>query len=255
MSKPCPQLDPKFTESYTLDDYEVLSEEGFVPITHIHQTIPYNIYNVKTEDGLHLSCADDHKVFDEQDNPIFVKDLIPKETKIKTKNGLSTISIVERTEIQENMYDLTIDTDKHTFYTNDILSSNTTIMTIYALWVACFNNDKRVLIVANKEGTAVMILRRIRTAYEQLPNWLKPGVKQYGKTEVIFANDSSVSISTTTATAARGESCNCVTGENIVTLKDKETGRIFDISMEELAELLQSDGYIFDLELIDDDLE
>ena len=147
--------------------------------------------------------------------------------------------------------------DKHRFVI--LLSSRqagkTTIMTIYALWVACFNNDKRVLIVANKEGTAVMILRRIRTAYEQLPNWLKPGVKQYGKTEVIFANDSSVSISTTTATAARGESCNCVTGENIVTLKDKETGRIFDISMEELAELLQSDGYIFDLELIDDDLE
>ena len=28
----------------------------------------------------------------------------------------------------------------------------TTMMTIYALWNACFNNDQRVLIVANKEG-------------------------------------------------------------------------------------------------------
>ena len=84
----------------------------------------------------------------------------------------------------------------------------TTIMTIYALWNTCFNGDQRVLIVANKEDTAIMILRRIRLAYEQLPNWLKPGIKQWGKTEVVFGNDSSISISTTTSSAARGESCN-----------------------------------------------
>jgi reverse gyrase len=48
----------------------------------------------------------------------------------------------------------------------------TTMMTIYALWVACFNNDQRILIVANKEGTALEIMSRIRMAYEELPNWL-----------------------------------------------------------------------------------
>ena len=30
----------------------------------------------------------------------------------------------------------------------------TTMMTIYSLWHACFNSDQRILIVANKEGTA-----------------------------------------------------------------------------------------------------
>lgn len=87
-------------------------------------------------------------------------------------------------------------------------TGKTTLMTIYALWHTCFEADKRVLIIANKEDTAIMILRRIRTAYEELPNWLKPGVKQWGKTEVIFANDSSIAISSTSATAARGESIN-----------------------------------------------
>jgi len=91
-----------------------------------------------------------------------------------------------------------------------IPTHNTTMITIYALWYTCFNPDKRILIVANKESTAIMILRRIRMAYELLPNWLKPGVKQWGKTEVIFGNDSSVSISTTTSSAARGESINCL---------------------------------------------
>ena len=86
----------------------------------------------------------------------------------------------------------------------------TTMMTIYALWNACFNNDQRVLIVANKEGTAIEIFQRIRLAYEELPNWLKPGVKEYGKTSMTLANGSRIGISTTTGTAARGQSVNCL---------------------------------------------
>ncbi len=86
----------------------------------------------------------------------------------------------------------------------------TTMMTIYALWVACFNDDQRILIVANKEGTAIEIMNRIRLAYEELPNWLKPGVKEYGKTSVTLANGTRIGISTTTGTAARGQSVNCL---------------------------------------------
>ena len=84
----------------------------------------------------------------------------------------------------------------------------TTMMTIYALWIACFNEDQRILIVANKEGTALEIMSRIRLAYEELPNWLKPGVKEYGKTSVTLANGTRIGISTTTGTAARGQSVN-----------------------------------------------
>lgn len=81
----------------------------------------------------------------------------------------------------------------------------TTISTIYALWNTCFFDDQRVIIVANKESTAINIFKRIRMAYEMLPNYLKPGVKEYGKTGVTFANGSSIGISTTTSTAARGD--------------------------------------------------
>ena len=84
----------------------------------------------------------------------------------------------------------------------------TTMMTIYALWIACFTKDQKILIVANKEGTAIEIMQRIRMAYEELPNWLKPGVKEYGKTAVTLANGTRIGISTTTGTAARGQSVN-----------------------------------------------
>lgn len=86
----------------------------------------------------------------------------------------------------------------------------TTMMTIYTLWVACFSADQRILVVANKEQTAINIFKRIRLAYEQLPNWLKPGVIEYGKTSMVLSNGSSIGISTTSSDAGRGDSCNCL---------------------------------------------
>lgn len=87
-------------------------------------------------------------------------------------------------------------------------TGKTTMMTIYSLWIACFQEDQRILVVANKEQTAINIFSRIRTAYEMLPNYLKPGVVEYGKTSMKLANGSSIGISTTSSDAGRGDSCN-----------------------------------------------
>ena len=105
---------------------------------------------------------------------------------------------------------ITVDSPDNLYLAGDqyIPTHNTTLMTIYALWVACFQKDQSILIVANKEGTAIEIFRRIRLAYEELPNWLKPGVKEYGKTSMSLANGCRIGISTTTGTAARGQSIN-----------------------------------------------
>lgn len=85
-----------------------------------------------------------------------------------------------------------------------------TMMTIYILWQACFMDDQRILLVANKEATAIEIFQRVRLAFEELPEWLKPGVKEYGKTSMTLDNGSRIGITTTTGTAARGQSVNCL---------------------------------------------
>jgi hypothetical protein len=85
-----------------------------------------------------------------------------------------------------------------------------TMLTVFSLWMVCFHEDYRAAIVANKETTAINIFKRIRLAYEQLPNYIKPGVKDYGKTGMTLGNDSSIVVSTTTATSVRGDSLNCV---------------------------------------------
>lgn len=84
-----------------------------------------------------------------------------------------------------------------------------TIMTIYILWLALFFQDQRILLVANKESTAIEIFGRVKMAYEMLPNWLKSPVDgDYGKTSMGLENGSRISISTTTGTAARGMAIN-----------------------------------------------
>jgi hypothetical protein len=111
--------------------------------------------------------------------------------------------------------------------------------------MACFHDDHRAAIVANKEATAINIFKRIRMAYEQLPNYIKPGVKDYGKTGMTLGNDSSIIVSTTTATSIRGDSLNtisideaafvdCLAGDTEISLKNKKTGKIVKLPMSEL---------------------
>ena len=88
-------------------------------------------------------------------------------------------------------------------------TGKSTIMTIFLLWTALFFNDQRILLVANKEATAIEIFGRIRMAYEFIPNWLKSPISEtYGKTGMDLENGSRIQISTTTGTAARGQSVN-----------------------------------------------
>jgi len=87
-------------------------------------------------------------------------------------------------------------------------SGKTTIVGAYVLWFAMFHKDKTVGIVSNKESSAKMILSRIKRMYEQLPNWLKPGVVKYQETAIVFDNGTRIVISATSADAFRGEAMN-----------------------------------------------
>ena len=95
---------------------------------------------------------------------------------------------------------------------NVILSSRqsgkTTTITIYALWLVCFQSDKRITIVANKEATAKEIFARIKMAYEQLPIYLKPNIKSWRKDGFNLGNDSAITVSTTSSSGPRGSTSN-----------------------------------------------
>lgn len=209
MPKLSETVERKFIESFDVSDWEIETDTGWEPITHCHKTIEYDVWYLETEDGSVIECADTHIVFDENMNEIFVQDCIPNKTKIITRNGPSLVTTVYKTEQPaENMYDLTVASDNHRFYSGDILSHNSTTTCGFILWYILFHDAKTVALLANKGETAREILSRVQLAYQHLPLWLQQGMKEWNKGSFELENDSRVIATATSASAIRGYTIN-----------------------------------------------
>lgn len=89
-------------------------------------------------------------------------------------------------------------------------TGKTSCVTGNVLHMTQFVPDYKVAILANKQKTATEILDRIKLAYERLPVWLKQGVVEWNKTSIKFENGAKIIASSTSATAVRGDSFNCL---------------------------------------------
>lgn len=120
--------DKKFISYYNnFDDFEIETDTGWESINSLYKTIKYQIYIIKTKSDLTLKCADNHIVFDNNFNEVFVKDLHVGD-KIKTKDGIDIIKEIIITDDYENMYDFELaENSNHRYFTNNILSHNTEI--------------------------------------------------------------------------------------------------------------------------------
>ena len=118
------EMDKKFIESYDVGDYEIFTDDGYKDLLALNKTIPYQVYKLVTE-RLELKCADNHIVFLSDDSEIFIKNLVIGD-KIKTKNGLEEVISVDDMGYTENMWDFELSGDYYKYYTNFILSHNTT---------------------------------------------------------------------------------------------------------------------------------
>ena len=76
----------------------------------------------------------------------------------------------------------------------------------YLLWFAIFNKKKTVLVVSKDADAAKEIIKKIQDAYEELPNWLKPGIQDddWNKHTAAFDNGSRIVARTTTESSGRG---------------------------------------------------
>lgn len=169
------------------DNLQVLSHDGYHPITHIHRTQPYQLYELILENGDRLQCADNHIVFCDGFEQKFVKDLTTKD-KVITKNGVSPVKSVLKSNHKISMYDISVDSTDHSYYTNDILSHNTVVAAIFLLHEAIFNVDRNIGIAANKLATAIEIMDKIKEIMDYLPFFMKPGIKVYNQTMIAFEN-------------------------------------------------------------------
>ena len=120
-------MDKKFVSSKNISDYEILTDDGFKDVIALHKTIEYDVYNLVL-DNKELKCADFHIVFLDNDEQIFIKDLNIGD-KIKTIDGIQEVLRVEKLDYKKSMWDFELgEKDSVKYYTNGILSHNTTLI-------------------------------------------------------------------------------------------------------------------------------
>ena len=141
MLKLSEKVNRKFIDTINLTDWEIDTDTGWEEVTHIHKTVSYQKWRIETYNGLTLECADDHIVFTQYYDEIFVKNLIPNESYIMTNSGPALVKYVTSYDEYENMYDISVNSNNHRFYTNGILSHNSTMLD--ALCFGLFNKAFR----------------------------------------------------------------------------------------------------------------
>jgi len=207
-------------------DIQVMSDTGLVDATQIHVTQPYKHYNLELENGISLSCADNHIVFSDTLKEIFVKDLI-KGDYLSTNIGISKVRKISKLNRRTSMGDLTIDHPNHRYYTNGILSHNTVCASITILHFVLFNNNKNALVTANKLDTAIEILDKMREIYEQLPFFLQQGIITWNQKVMTFQNKSRVKCFATTKTSSIGQAADFLYLDEFAYLPDNIADKFY----------------------------
>ena len=65
----------KFENKIDVSDWLVETDDGYAPIKTIGKTIPYKVFEIETNLGKRLRCADTHILFDSEWDEIYAKDL------------------------------------------------------------------------------------------------------------------------------------------------------------------------------------
>jgi hypothetical protein len=98
----------------------------------------------------------------------------------------------------------------------------TTVSSIYLIHYLLFNSHKTVAVLANKEKTALEIMRRIKMAYENLPLWLQVGIKEDGwnKESLLLENGNRLVAATTSTDSISGETISLLYLDEFAKIKE-----------------------------------
>ena len=165
----------------------VKTDTGYSKIKKLYKTRDYEIYRLTTNTGKILECADKHIIFNKQMKEMFVKD-VRKFMYIQTEDGPEQIISIQRLGSRVEMYDLELDDINHRYYSNGILSHNTTTTAIFFAWFSIFNTDKNLGIIAQRDQIAGEVFSKIKSIIKYLPFFLKPGCIKFNAKGYHFDN-------------------------------------------------------------------
>ena len=235
----------KFIESFPGNGRMILTPNGYVEILEVHKTIKYPKFKIILENGLYLEGAHNHVIIDENYNEIYIKDSLGHN--ILTEVDISKVIEVIDLNVEEHMYDISIDSTDELYYSNGILSHNsgkTVTVGIFLTWCAIFKRDINVGICANRGKTSKEFLDKVKKIYIELPIWLQTGIVTWNKTWIETENGVRLMTDVFSETAFRGFSCHMIVGDECVdynetvTIKNMKTGFIETIKIGDLYQRL-----------------
>lgn len=222
----------KLVDSHLINGIMVKSESGWSPIAYIHQTKPYTIYELTTEYGKTLQAADEHLIFDDKMNCKWLVDYKVGDY-IMTIDGPEQISSIKKLSRTVSMCDITVFNDNESYYSNGILSHNTTTSAIFLLHYILFNFDKTALVLGNIRKTSVEIMDKIKKIFYEIPYFLKPGVYKWNETEIAFDNGCRCLGSATTTNSGISFTVHCVLADEFAHIQpnilDKFYNNLFPV--------------------------
>lgn len=207
----------KFVDIVNIEDMDihVETDDGTAKALEINKTVVMDAYVLVVQSGRRIMCADDHLfykvIFDngvDKWEPTRLDNLIRGDI-IVTDSGIGiprydVVTHIHDLNIKLPMYDLSINSTSKRYYTNGMLSHNTTTVAAFMTWMLCFNADRNIAVMANKEATAIEIVDKIQKFFESLPFFLKPGIINKAKKGMSLENGCQIMSSATTNSASIG---------------------------------------------------
>lgn len=187
-------------------NFRLKTSDGFHTAAEIHRTRLFEVIELTLENGMYLECADNHLVYTSRNYIEQWKHVseLAKDDYVLTETGWSKISDIIYTGRHEYMLDFTIAEPRASYYANGILSHNTTTSSAYFIWYICFHTDRNCFVAADRSETATEIMTKIRDVYDNLPFFIKPGVRNMSEKVMKFDNGCMIKGSSGGANAATG---------------------------------------------------
>jgi len=182
-----------------INDYEILTPSGWSNISGIRKLQKGFYYIISFDDDSILKCSDDHLIKMDDNKFIYSKDIEVNDITCNSKKVVS-IQLINR---NIDVYDIMNVELKNEYYTNNVISHN----------CGNFFEMKYSEAINGTEGSF---------------NPIKLHWKMHPDRDQAWRDKQDVELGTRLAAQE------CLHGDTIVTIKDKKTNKIFDISLSEL---------------------